>query len=135
VSREDVELVRRIFEATSRRERATVLALYDPDVELDLSQTALAGLTGQGVYRGHEGLRTLFRDWYEAFDYEEVLEELIDAGDRVISVSEGQGRGRASGTDVTMPFHIVWTLREGRAIRLTWFPTRHEALAAAGVCQ
>jgi ketosteroid isomerase-like protein len=81
VSREDLEIVRRVFEAAARRDRTAVLALYDPEVELDLSRIPLAGLTGRGIYHGHEGLRNMFRDWYEAFEYQEECEELIDAGD------------------------------------------------------
>jgi ketosteroid isomerase-like protein len=75
----------------------------------------------------------MFRDWYEAFeDYEEDCEELIEAGEHVISVLTGRGRGRASGTDVEMPFFIVWTIRDGKVVRLVWFPTRTDALEAAG---
>jgi ketosteroid isomerase-like protein len=133
VSQENVEVVRRVYDAAAGRDRATVLALYDPDVELDLSRIPLAALTGQGIYRGHDGLRSMFRDWYEAFEnYEEHCEELIEAGEQVISVLTGRGRGRASGTDVEMPFFIVWTIRDGKVVRLVWFPTRTDALEAAG---
>jgi hypothetical protein len=30
---------------------------------------------------------------------------------------------------------LVWTLREGKVVRLVWFPTREEALGAAGVAE
>jgi hypothetical protein len=46
----------------------------------------------------------------------------------VIAVVTGRGRGRASGTDVSMTFQLVWTLRAGRVLRLVWFPTRDDAL-------
>jgi ketosteroid isomerase-like protein len=135
MSRENVEIVRRVFEASARRDRAAVLALYDPEIELDLSRIPLAGLTGRATYLGHEGLRSMFRDWYEAFEqYEEECEELIDAGEHVIAVVTGRGRGRASGTDVEWrPIVLVWTLREGRVVRLVWFQTRAEAFEAAGL--
>jgi ketosteroid isomerase-like protein len=113
-----MEIVRRVYDAAARRDRATVLALYDPEVELDLSRIPLAGLTGQGT-------------WYEAFEpYEEDCEELIDTGEHVISVVTGWGRGRASGTDVEHPFVLAWTLREGRVVRVVWSPTRAEAFEA-----
>ena len=135
MSEENVEVVRRVFDATARRDSTAVLALYDPEVELDLSRTSLAALLGgRGLYRGREGLRSMFGDWYEAFeDYEQRCEELIDAGDQVITVVAGRGRGRASRTDVEMAFFIVWKVQEGKAVRLVWYATRAEALEAAGL--
>jgi ketosteroid isomerase-like protein len=38
MSRENVEIVREIFEAAARRDRKRVLALYDPDVVMDGSR-------------------------------------------------------------------------------------------------
>jgi hypothetical protein len=34
-----------------------------------------------------------------------------------------------------MTFYLVWTLRQGRVIRLVWFPTRDHALEAAGLSE
>lgn len=133
MSRDNVEIVRQVYEAVGRHDREAVFGLYHIDVVLDLSRIPVGGLTGQAIYRGHDGLRQMFGDWYEAFDYREQLEELIGAGDRVVSVTTGRGRGRASGTDVQMTFYLVWTLRHGRVVGLTWFPTRNEALEAAGL--
>ena len=134
MSREDVEIVQRVYEAAARRDRATVFALYDPDVELDLSRIPAGPLIGHTIYRGHDGLRAMFHDWYEAFeDYEEHLEEPIDAGEHVISVLTGQGRGRASGVGVEQEFVVVWTVRNGRVSHLVWYPTLAEAREGAGL--
>jgi ketosteroid isomerase-like protein len=131
MSRDNVEIVRRVYEAAARRDSATVLALYDPRVELDNSRIEIAG--AGGVYHGHDGLRRFFRDWHEAWnsiDYD--YDELIDAGDdEVVSVVTRRGRGRASGAEVALPLALLWTIREGRVVRVVWFPSRAEALAAA----
>jgi hypothetical protein len=34
-----------------------------------------------------------------------------------------------------MTFYLVWTLRNGRVVGLVWFPTRDEALNAAGLSE
>ncbi len=133
MSRENVEIVRRVYEAAGRRDSAAVLALYDPEVELNVNAIGVVGSTG-GTFRGHEGLRSLFREWHEAwgsihYDYE----ELIDAGDQVVSVVTRHARGRASGVEVERPFALLWTLREGRIVRVLWFLEREQALAAAGL--
>lgn len=133
MSLENVEIVRRIYEAADRRDVATVFSLYDPKVELDPSHVQVVGI-GVGVYRGHDGLRNFFREWHEAWDEIEYdYDELIDAGEHVVAVVRRHGRGRASGVEVEWPVALVWTVREGKVVRLAWFPTREEALEAVGL--
>jgi ketosteroid isomerase-like protein len=137
MSQENVEIVRRVYDAAARRDAATVLALYDPEVELDMradSPLQVVGLGG-GVYRGHEGLRSFFREWHEAWERIEYdFEDLIDApGERVISVVTRRGRGRASGAEVEQPLALVWTIRNEKVVRVVWFPSREEALEAVGL--
>jgi ketosteroid isomerase-like protein len=134
VSQENVEIVRRVYDAATRRDTATVLDLYDQEVEWDVSRSPMARLVGEGRYQGHEGLRRFFRAYHEAWENVEYEhEELIDAGDRVISVDHERGRGRASGAKVEFTQYAVWTIREGKIVQSVWFPTRAEALEAAGL--
>ena len=136
MSRENVEIVRSIYEAVARRDTATVFTLYDADIEIDSSRLPESELSGSGLIRGHEGLRRWFRDWSEAWEsFEDDCEELIDAGEQVISVVTRRGRGRASGAETTAPRVGVWTIREGKVIRMVWFPTRAEALAVVGLSE
>jgi ketosteroid isomerase-like protein len=132
VSQANVEIVRHVYEAAARRDSASVLALYDPEVELDNSALAVVGWGG-GVYRGHDGLRNFFREWHEAWetvDYD--FDELIDAsGEFVISVVSRRARGRASGAEVTLDLALLWTIRDERVVRVVWFSSREDALAAA----
>jgi len=136
MSRENVELVRRLFEVAARRDADAVLSLYDPDVEWDASRTQ-PGLGGFGDrYRGHDGLRRFFRAWREAWDSDEYeCKELIDAGDAVVSVLTQRGRGQVSGLEVTRALAGVLTIREGKIVRAVWFPTRDEALEAVGLSE
>ena len=41
MSQENVEIVRRVYEAAARRDAANIFALYDPDVELDATRTGV----------------------------------------------------------------------------------------------
>jgi ketosteroid isomerase-like protein len=135
VSQQNVEIVRKVYEAVARRDATGVLALYDPDVMWDGTRTPFGALTGAALYHGHDGLRTFFRHWYEAWEnLEEPCEELIDAGEQVISVSRFRAQGRTSGLEVELPDQVgVWTIREGKIVRVVWFPTRAEALEAVGL--
>ncbi len=135
MSQENVEIVRRIWEAVARDDTEVVLALYDEDVEYDFSRSPFqsAGIS-QPVYRGHDALRGMFRERYE--DWEQVtdhLQELIEANDEVISVVTSRGTGRESGIEVERTHVGRWSLREGKVIRVRWFGTLDEALAGAGV--
>jgi ketosteroid isomerase-like protein len=133
MSRENVEIVRRIWDAADRRDTQTVFSLYDSEVELDVSGFPIVA-TNANLYRGYEGLRRLFGEWREIWsDADSNLLELIDAGDRVISVYNYRGRGRASGVAVEEEFATVWTIRNDKAVRVEWFMGRAEALEAAGL--
>lgn len=89
---------------------------------------------GSALYHRHEGLQRWSREWYEAWENIEYdIEELIDAGEHVIAVLTIRGRGRSSSAEVEFTRHAgLWTIREGKIIRVVWFPRREEALEAAG---
>jgi ketosteroid isomerase-like protein len=129
----NVEIVRSVYEAAARRDTEAVLALYDPEVELDNSALQVVGWGG-GVYRGHEGVRRFFREWHEAWDSVDYdFDELIEApGEHVVAVVTRHARGRASGAEVTLDLALLWTIRDERVVRVVWFSSREEALAAAG---
>jgi ketosteroid isomerase-like protein len=139
MSQENVEIVRRLYEAVARRDTGTVLSLYDPDVEWDGSRSRWAEvMPAEAQYgRGHEELRSFFRLYYEMWEsFEDNVQELIDAGEQVISVVTSRGRGRTSGVEVEWAGNAgVWTIRDGKIIRVVWFKSRAEALEAVGLSE
>ena len=136
MSRENVEIVRRVFDAVTRRDTAAVLALYDPEVEWEHSRGGAGGLPEGGPYRGHEAIRGMFREWNEAWEsFEDDCEELIEVGEQVISIVTRRGRGRSSGAEVAAHAAGIWTIRDGKVVGVVWFPTRQEALEAVGLSE
>jgi ketosteroid isomerase-like protein len=136
VSQENVEIVRRVYEARARGDSEAVLALYDPEIEFSFTPgTFMDRMGNRLVFRGHEGLRAFDRELRDEFEtLETICEELIDAGEQVISLSRYRGRGRRSGVDIASPIQLcVWTLRRGKIVRSVWFENRAEALEAAGL--
>ena len=133
MSEENVEIVRRLYEAVGRHDPEAVLSAYDPDVEIDFSKGPLGSLMGDKVYRGHDGIRKMVRYRYEDFEnVEDDCQELIDAGQRVISLVITRGRGRSSGIASEIRQYGVWTFRDDKIVRIDWFYSREEALEAAG---
>ena len=134
MSQENVQIVRGVYEAAARRDGASVMALYDAEVEWDVSRSPMARLVGGGVYHGHEGLSRFFRAYHDAWESVEYEpEEVIDAGPQVVTVDVERSRGRASGIVTDLTQYAVWTVRDRKIVRVVWFPTREEALAAAGL--
>ena len=136
MSQENVEIVRQVFDAAARGDTATVLRLYAPTVEFDSTRSPFPNLVGEGrVYRGHVDLRTFFQERSEHMEaLTDDCEELIDAGDQVVSVVVTRGRGRRSEVEVTSPrYAAVWTIQNGKIVRVVWLPTRAEALEAVGL--
>jgi ketosteroid isomerase-like protein len=85
------------------------------------------------VYRGPEGVKEFFRDWYESWEelgFEWEL-ELID-DERVLATCHTRARGRGSGVPVEMHFGQIWTHRDGRFTRMVMYPDAESARRAAG---
>jgi ketosteroid isomerase-like protein len=136
VSQENVDLVRRLFDAVAERDGATVLSIYHPEIEWDGSRHRWSEmLPGQAIWHGHDELRRFSRRYYEMWeDLQNEIEEVIDAGEHVIAVVNSRARGRASGVEVEWAHHgSVWTIRDGKVVRVVWFPDRAEALESLGL--
>jgi ketosteroid isomerase-like protein len=86
------------------------------------SRHALGDLIGRKIHRGHDGLRRFFAELREVWDQIEwEIQDLIDAGEHVILVAKQRSRGRTSGAEVTGSAVGVWTLDNGKVVRVVWF--------------
>ncbi len=82
MSAENVKIIRRVYDAVARGDSEAVLAGYDPAVEMRFTRSPLRPVMRQEVYRGHDGLRSLFQERPDAWGgLEDICEELIDAGE------------------------------------------------------
>jgi ketosteroid isomerase-like protein len=134
MSQENVEVVRQVYDAVSRRDDTTVFTLYDPDIEWDDSR--ITDSVVRGRIRGHDALRAWIREFYGSWaELSFQPDELIDAGNDVVAVVTARGRGRASGLTVEETRVLVFTVEAGKIIRVVWFPTKSEALEAAGLSE
>ncbi len=133
MSQENVETIRRMYERWLENDAA----LFDAfDQEIELHPDAAADWVGvDDIYRGHDGVRRYMTQVYEAFeDYRPEVEDLLDAGDKVVTLAIEHGRGRASGATVEARHTAhVWTMRANKAIRLDLYLDRAKALEAAGL--
>jgi ketosteroid isomerase-like protein len=134
MSEENVEVVRGIYEAYAQRDDVTPFEVYAADIVWDLSNARRGGLLPKPVFEGHEGVRQFWRDALSAWgeiDFE--VEELTDAGDRVLAVIREREVGRTSGVPVETTHLAVYTLADGKVIQMQVFDERQQALEAAGL--
>jgi ketosteroid isomerase-like protein len=124
---DNVEIVRRGYEAFEEGGVEAILQFLDPDIEWHMSA---AFTRAPRVYRGHDGVREVFRFFDENIDdLRADPHEFIEAGDRVIVPVRLHGRAKGSGKPVAYELVQVWVGREGKAIRLVTYPDREAALA------
>lgn len=103
--------------------------LFDPDAEFDASQ-----VVGFGVIKGRDRVLSAMRDYAASFsEWHVEPEELIDAGDHVVTVVRDRGRMKDTGSEVTNRFAHVFTFRSGKVIRWKTFTRKEEALEAVGL--
>jgi ketosteroid isomerase-like protein len=134
MSQENVEVVRRIYEAVARRDEVSPFEVYAEDIVWDASRARTAGLLNRPVYEGHEGVRHFWREMLSVFGEVDLeIEDLIDAGDQVLAVIREREVGRASGVPVENTHLALWTLADGKVTRMRIFDDREQALEAAGL--
>jgi ketosteroid isomerase-like protein len=127
----NIELVRRAYEqfrATGR----FVAEFVAPDFVWDMSH--FRGWPEQQVYEGIEGAESFLEEWTAAWDdWELEVDELHDAGEKVVAMLRQRGRSKATGMPVDMSLAQVWTMRDGKQTRMDTYSDRAEALEDVGL--
>jgi ketosteroid isomerase-like protein len=133
MSQDNVEIVRRHIEAWSAEEAALALSYLDPHIVLDLTR---AGAIEGAVY-GPDGVSEHFRRYAGTFeDYRWEVQRLDDLGTgAILAVVTESGRGKGSGAAVNRPLAVLYTLVDGKIVRITMFPGEREAREAAGLSE
>ncbi len=130
MSEKNVETVRRVYEGVNAR-LETPPELFDPDYEFDNTELwpDLVDVLG------FEAAQEAMREYWETFEaYHVEIEEVIHADEgRVVNVVRDGGRMRGTNAEVSNRFFHVWTLRDGKILRLSVHTDRSRSLEAAGL--
>jgi ketosteroid isomerase-like protein len=128
---DNVEIVRQGYRAFAEGGVEAILEFIHPDIEWHMSA---AFTRSPRVYRGHDGVREVFRFFNELIDdLRADPHEFIEADDRVIVPLRMHGRLKETGEPVAYELVQVWTGRDGKAIRLVTYPDRETAEAEASL--
>jgi len=126
MSKENVEIVRRVYEGWSHGDFSES-ELFDPDVEFEMVDWPHPAKS-----RGVDAMRETWLATLAAWeDFRAKLDEVIDYGDKILVLNNISGRGRGSGADVSALTATVWTVEDGRIVRLALYWDTARARAAA----
>ena len=129
MSRENVEVFKRIVAAFNRRDLGAVLELMDADVEA----VPLLGDV-EGDYRGHAGVRRWWESLHDVFpDFVVEVVEVRDLGEVSLATLRYRAHVAGSDTPVEAPLWMVARWRRGKCVWWGAFATEAEALEAVGL--
>ena len=130
MSQENVDLVKRLYEAWEKDGFGPVPALMDPEIEYVNPPYAVE----PGIRQGYEGFATAaaaIRAVYPTRRFEPLA--FHDAEDRVAVRVRVVAHGVGSSVEVDVERGYVFDVRDGRVVRFAWFNESREALEAVGL--
>jgi ketosteroid isomerase-like protein len=124
MSQENIEIVRRMYEAFHRGDFDGALAYFDPEVEVDASVRV-----DEGIGHGRDAVNAMVARWLAAWDeWREEIEEMRDLGSHVIVVSTQRGRAKGSGIEVETRYAVLYEIRGDKITRMVLHSGPEEAL-------
>ena len=120
------ELVVASYEALNQGDVEGAMEALAEDAEWHESEV----LPDTGVYSGRDAIRDFLTDFLASWErFHQTVEQARADGDRVVVVIHLEARGRGSEADVDARYAHVWTISEGRGVRVDAFYDPEEALA------
>jgi ketosteroid isomerase-like protein len=133
MSQENVESLRRAYEAFNSGDMVRILAFAHPDIEVVVP----AELSAEpDTYRGHDGIRRYFHTFQDAMDDISFQPERFwDAGESVVAVVRLTAKGKRTAIPVEQRIAQVWTIRDGKGLQARTYVSLSEALEAVGLTE
>jgi len=131
MSQEGVEIVLRVMRRFADQDLDAALGDVDAEATLDWSNS---DALDSGVYTGRAAWRAFMRERDAALGERRVDTVILAATtDTVVLAGRIREQGRVSGVAVETRGATVWTLRDGKVIRLKIYQSTDEALKAVGL--
>jgi ketosteroid isomerase-like protein len=134
MTEEHVEIVRRQYAAFAARDWAELADVCHPNIEYETLESA-PGV--RGCYRGLHEITEFFDSWSDPYtEFRVEADEIVDAGDRVVTVERHLARGlkgSAAESWIQTSFACVISFKGGKIWRVKEYPSRADALEAAGI--
>jgi uncharacterized protein (TIGR02246 family) len=133
MSQENMEIVRRAFDAFNRRDLAAAAAVFASDAEW---VPYLAALEEQ-IYRGRDAIEGMWREvLMDVPDFHiDFVRVVADSPDIAVIEVEFGGMGKASGADIRTSVFQAASFRNGKVTRVRGFRSADDALEAVGLSE
>jgi ketosteroid isomerase-like protein len=132
MSQENVEIVRRIYEAWGQGDFRTRIGDLDEHVVLVIQPD----FPEFGVFLGLDGVRDYMRRFLDQWDQLTIQATHLRAvGDTVLAAIVQHGKGRASGVEGDIRYYQLFTFRGEKIVRLESILDEAAALEAAGLSE
>ena len=125
----NVDVLRAIYAEWAQGNFGGGVELFDPEIALVMNATPDPA-TYEGVVHVREFMRDFLHQW-KRYTIEAL--EFLPSDDNVLVVGMQRATAKASGVELELATHTVWTFRHGRVIRMHWTLDREEALEVAGL--
>jgi ketosteroid isomerase-like protein len=131
MSQENVEVVRRFYEAWARDESGPIELMHS-----EIDYVNLLGAVEPGTRPGRAAFSTAVQGVFDGWESWQIEPEQFSAeGDRVVVALRYRARGRGNGVEIEGRESALWTLRDGKVLRYAWFQGPTNALEAAGLSE
>ncbi len=129
MSEENVEIVRRVYDALNRNDWDAAFRDAHPDIEITFQRGPLAGTN-----RGRETPEALLRDVRAAFEAW-IIEplEFLESGNQVVVIVKNRVQPKGSDAEFETRNGHLWTIHGGTILSLEGFPNADDAVEAAGL--
>ena len=132
MSQENVEIVRKVYDAWACGDPSQGFGYLDPEVVWE----AIEDAPDAGTYRKHSGVKRYMDDWlqdFEMFPFE--FGRSVDAEGQLVMEQRGTTKGKGSGLKTVLNYAAVYTFRAGKVFTVKEYNTFREALEAVGLSE
>ena len=129
MSKQNVEIVRRMLDAFHRGDAEGSLACFDDEIVFDASRRV-----DGGIAHGHRELSRSLAEWLGAWEeWREEIDDIRDLGDdRVYMAATQRGRGKGSGLEIENRYALIYEIEGDKITRMTLYTDPADAVEDAG---
>lgn len=131
----NVEVVRLLYASIGQRNLPAVLDCLAKDVDWQspVRRTESKVISWSKLRHGHEEVASFFKELFEKVEPERLEPSAITAqGDRVIVEGKNRGTAKSTGSAYKHDWVMVFTLHEGRIVRMRHYYDSADIVAAFG---
>jgi uncharacterized protein len=130
MSQENVNVIKRIYEAFGRGDIPAVLDLFAPTIEWIAADHS--PLADRSPYRGVPEVREgVFMRAVAAFDVTIEVDELFEAGEKVVMLGFYHGVRKATGKRFRAQAAHIWTMAAGKVVKFQQYTDTYQLAETA----